>query len=122
MFVMFGHSNDKKLTHGANVIDMRNKTEVREAIIAINNMDAFIGGDSGLVHIALALHIPTVCIFGMIDPDLRLRYYTGKKKVVVKELGCTKCYGSLTDDCKKEKVIKCMDIEPEIIFNALKSL
>jgi ADP-heptose:LPS heptosyltransferase len=41
---------------------------LREFIAAVTWCSGFIGGDSGPVHIAAALGVPTVALFGPTDP------------------------------------------------------
>lgn len=49
-------------------INLINKTSVREAAIVLKRCNLFIGNDSGLVHLALAVGTPTVALFGPLDP------------------------------------------------------
>ncbi len=46
----------------------------RQSCAVINNSDAFIGSDSALLHIAGALGIPAVGLYGPFPADLRTRY------------------------------------------------
>lgn len=46
----------------------------RQSCAVINNADAFIGSDSALLHIAGALGIPAVGLYGPFPADLRTRY------------------------------------------------
>ena len=48
------------------------KTSVAELTQAVNNIDALVTGDTGTMHIALALKVPTVSLFVSANP-----YYTG---------------------------------------------
>lgn len=64
--------------------------------------DAVVAPDSGMLHIAAALRVPTVALFGPTDPALVLAGYTGKLVVlrgewtpaIRREIGCARpCYG-----------------------------
>lgn len=56
---------DKKYIQGKypNTIDLQCKTTIRDAINVVKDLDYMIAVDSGLMHVALTLHVPTVCIF-----------------------------------------------------------
>lgn len=57
---------------GANVKNLVNTLTIAELFWAISKCDAFITADSGPMHIAFALDIPTVAIFGVVKPSLRV--------------------------------------------------
>jgi ADP-heptose:LPS heptosyltransferase len=62
----------------------------------------FIGNDSGISHLASALGIPTIAIFGPTDP--RVWSPRGEKVCVVrKEIPCS--------PCTREKFSRCTDVE-----------
>ena len=50
------------------LIDIAGKTNLKEAIALISRCALFISNDSGLMHVAGALGIPTVAIFGSTNP------------------------------------------------------
>ena len=56
----------------ANVKDLVNKLTIPELFWTISKCDAFITADSGPMHIAFALDIPTVAVFGAVKPSLRV--------------------------------------------------
>ena len=49
--------------------------DIRETIVAISRMDLVIGPDTGPMHIAGSLGIPTLWLFGATDPEMRALYY-----------------------------------------------
>src|SRR5579863_104000 len=55
-------------TDDRRVIDLAGKTGLGEVAGVLARMDLFIGNDSGLLHVALALKIPAVGIFGWTSP------------------------------------------------------
>jgi ADP-heptose:LPS heptosyltransferase len=114
---------------GRNIVDLQGKTSIREAINVIRELDGMVAVDSGLMHVALTLHIPTVCLFTIITPDLRLRYYTGKYKAMHADVGCIGCGDLHMSECKHgdikkdpEFVAPCMNISPESICDNLKEM
>lgn len=121
-------------TERKNVIDLQGKTTLTQCFDAIGALDAMIACDSGLLHVALALHIPTVAWFSIISPDLRMRYYTGGKEILVKNMACRPCgdgsagdciHGSAADDPDyriPKFIAPCAKIEPKEFYEKLMSL
>jgi len=74
----------------ANLINLAGKTTLLEAIYLISQCSLFISNDSGLMHIAGALNIPTVAIFGSTNPTTTSPM--GSKSVIVRrEVPCSPC-------------------------------
>ena len=72
------------------LINLAGKTTLREAIYLISQCRLFISNDSGLMHIAGALNIPTIAIFGSTNPATTAP--VGNKSVVIcKEVSCSPC-------------------------------
>jgi ADP-heptose:LPS heptosyltransferase len=112
-----GYNKDKR------IIDLQGKTTVREAILIVRDMDYMISSDSGLMHIGLALHVPTVCLFGIITPELRVKYYKGHRRVIWKDLQCKGCGDFHMEVCKHEdkdkRLVPCMNIDPSDIYSKM---
>jgi heptosyltransferase II len=67
------------------------KTSIKELISQIGNLDLFITGDSGPMHLAAALKVPTVAIFGPTN-DKETSQWMNKKSIIVKKnLECQPC-------------------------------
>lgn len=49
--------------------------DIRETIVLIGQLDLVIGVDTGLMHVAGALNIPTLWLFGPTDPRVRINFY-----------------------------------------------
>ena len=67
------------------------KTSIDELISQISNLDLFITGDSGPMHLAAALQIPTVTIFGSTSDAETSQWMNEKSVVVKKNLECQPC-------------------------------
>lgn len=52
----------------AGIVDLVGRTTVAEAAALLRGARAFVGNDSGLMHLAGALGVPTVGLFGSTDP------------------------------------------------------
>jgi heptosyltransferase II len=67
------------------------KITIKELISQIANLDLFVTGDSGPMHIAAAFQIPTVAIFGPTN-DKETSQWTNEKKIILKKnLECQPC-------------------------------
>jgi heptosyltransferase II len=72
-FLVFGGPGEEELgkaiadSVGDSCINLCGKTTLREAISLIGQCRLFITNDSGLMHVAAALHIPQIAIFGSTD-------------------------------------------------------
>jgi len=62
----------KKAHYHANaaVTDLVNKLTLAELFWVIRRCDVFVTADSGPMHIAIALNVPTVALFGVVKPSL----------------------------------------------------
>ncbi len=100
------------------VVNLCGSTSVGEAIALVEKCDLFVTNDSGLMHVAAALDVPLVAIFGSTNPVA-----TGplgeKSRVVQVKLPCNPClkpecpYGHL--DCMRRVTV-------DMVEAAVKSL
>lgn len=72
--------------------DLTNKTTLSELIDYIATMNVFITNDSGPMHIAAALKVPIVAIFGPTDIGETAPYRVKKRAILLsKSLPCSPC-------------------------------
>jgi heptosyltransferase-2 len=102
----------------SHIHDWCGNTSLDEAIALIGMSQAVISNDSGLMHVAAALSIPQVAIFGSSDPA-HTPPLSEKAKVIWLNLPCSPCH-------KKECPLghlKCLkDILPEQVLTTLNTL
>jgi len=67
------------------------KTTIKELISQISNLDLFITGDSGPMHLAAAFQVPTVSIFGPTKNTQTSQWMNKKSVIVKKNLECQPC-------------------------------
>ena len=108
----------RKTKDAQRILMMAGKTSLRGLTALISECDSFISNDSGPMHIASALLMPIVAIFGSTD-----RAATGPfgqpHKVISKNLPCAPC---MKRECP-QKHLKCMtDITEDEVFDALKEM
>jgi heptosyltransferase-2 len=109
---------EQNTDNGQRILMMAGKTKLRELAALISECDAFITNDSGPMHMASALHIPIVAIFGSTNKTTTGPLGLGHK-IVSADLPCSPC---MKRECP-EIHIKCMtDITAEKVFTALKEV
>jgi heptosyltransferase-2 len=85
--LLFGSGSDRESTarvqshSGHSLVDLAGQTDLKEAMALISRCRLFISNDSGLMHVAGALGVPTVAIFGSTNPEATSP--PGKRSVVV---------------------------------------
>jgi ADP-heptose:LPS heptosyltransferase len=96
---------------------------MRRAFALASACDAIVAPDSSFVHLAGALDIPCIALYGPIDGHVRTRHYPKCKYLdVKKKLGCMPCWRNEQMPCKltNMRASVCMvDISINEIFNAL---
>jgi lipopolysaccharide heptosyltransferase I len=91
-------------------------TSLKQLIALLKRCSFFIGGDTGPLHLAAALNISTVAIYGPSDPA-RNGPYGDNHIIIHKKLDCSGCYKR---NCNK---IKCMEmISVDDVFEGVKEL
>ena len=92
------------------------KTTIKQLIELVRRADLYIGGDTGPLHIASTLCIPTVAIFGPKDPILYGPYHENTA-IINKELPCSPCRDRTCSDPE------CLTtILPDEVFQAVNQL
>ncbi len=101
--------------YASRILNFAGKTDLRQLSALISECDAFISNDSGPMHMASALYVPTVAIFGSTDSTATGPFGEGHM-IVTKGVACAPC---LERVCP-EGHLKCMtDITSDDVFNAL---
>ena len=74
-----------------NYQNLSGKTSISELVNQISNLDLFITGDSGPMHIAASSQVPTVALFGPTRDDETSQWMNPKSIIVKKNLDCQPC-------------------------------
>ena len=120
---IFGSSSEKEiairvsnLMH-ANPVNLCGKTTLGQAMALIRRCNLFLTNDSGLMHVAAALNIPIVAIFGPTD-HIVTSPVSRNARIVRHSIDCSPC---LKEICPSDH--RCMlSIEPEEVWQELESL
>ena len=102
-------------------INMCGKLSISETMSLVKNMDLVIGLDSGVIHMAAALDIPSILLHG---PTSLVRWKPRSEKCIVlsRHFSCSPCclQPGTVKYCKN-RVSDCMeDLAPDIVINTLK--
>ena len=104
--------------HTKNIHNWCGSTSLDEAIALIGKSKAVISNDSGLMHIAAALKVPQVAIFGSSDPA-HTPPLSNKAQVIWLNMPCSPCHKR---ECPLGH-LKCLkDILPEQVLATLNTL
>lgn len=76
---------------GGDCIDLSGKTSLAEAVDLMSIADAVVSNDSGLMHVAAALHRPLVAIYGSSDPHFTPPLNC-EHQIVSLGLDCSPCF------------------------------
>lgn len=88
--------------------DLAGKIDLRGLVAVLKKAKLFVGIDSGVMHVASAMDIPTVGIFGPTDP-FYVAPQNARSTVVRKDLACSPCY--LREDCLHRRCLEELDVE-----------
>ncbi|MDD5432472.1 MAG: glycosyltransferase family 9 protein [Candidatus Omnitrophica bacterium] len=123
--ILIGSNNERQLVESINSL-MKQKAinalglELTGLVSLIKRAALFIGNSTGPMHIASALKVPVVAIFGSSHPLDSYKTWgpQGENSVIItKNIGCPSC---LPADCRR---FECMDlITAEEVFSAAKGL
>jgi len=117
--LLFGQGEEKHLSDfiaggiGENCLNLAGKTTLARLAALLERCDLLLTNDTGPMHIAAALGVPVVAVFGPTDP--RTTAPAGEKHIIVrKPVACSPC---LKRRCPADH--QCMkEIGVEDVFNA----
>lgn len=105
-------------TNSIGVVNLVRRTKLREVLAIIALSDVFVGPISGLLHVAAALEIPSVGLFGAYNPKIRDKFWV-KNINLWHKLDCAPCNEHWTE-CPKGHPAPCMKIlQPEEVHAAI---
>ena len=92
---------------------------IQELGALIQFASIYLANDSGPMHIARGLGIPTLAIFGSTSPD---QFHFKEDAYIFKEQPCSPCHFYGRKSCPKAHLNCLNDIEPDDVWQALTSL
>lgn len=104
------------------IINLAGKTSIPELLALMKEMKMLVANDSGSVHIASALKVPVVAIFGPTVPEQGFAPYGTKHIIVQNRLKCAPCSAHGPRKCP-EGHFRCMkELKAEQVFDAVRKL
>ncbi|HIG41320.1 MAG: lipopolysaccharide heptosyltransferase I [bacterium] len=101
--------SNKEATDGGNVLKVLASVSLGGLIQEISSCTGVVAVDTGLGHLAVAMNIPMIGIYGSTDPLLTGPYGSRQEIVVSDNLPCIPC---LKRECKFQKSDDCSSIYP----------
>ena len=72
--ILVGDNNDYYFDDSDNIINLVGKTNLLDVAAILSMCDIFIGGDSGLSHVAFSMGTPSVVLYNLVPPEYRMPY------------------------------------------------
>ena len=117
VIILWGPGEKKEAEHlrkmGGNRAILSCPTNVPQLFSLLKRIDMYIGGDSGVMHLAAFAGCPMVAIFGPTDVNINAPY-SKNCTIVRKDLPCSPCKDK---DCQSRKCLT--DITVEGVFEAV---
>jgi len=114
--ILLGRRISQTMKHAP--VDLSGKTELSEAMALIERCSLFVTNDSGLMHVAAALKVPLIAIFGSTNATTT-GPLSSKSRVVQVPMVCSPC---LKPECP-EGHLRCMDqIDVDMVFDVAKEM
>ncbi|MGH2370929.1 MAG: glycosyltransferase family 9 protein, partial [Chloroflexota bacterium] len=115
-------ADEIKTRSGRTIVDLVGKTSVLELLAVLERASVVVSGDSGPLHLAVALHCPTVGIFGPTDPRISGPYQAPNAVVVRHDLPCSPCYRlDRVADCPLGHTLCQRLITPNAVYHAVRA-
>jgi len=119
--ILFGSEGDRGTTADVQrramhpLLDLAGVTDLRTAVSLIARCCLFVSNDSGLMHVAGGLNVPTIAIFGSTNP-LTTSPIGDKNTIIYRGVDCSPC---LKETCPTD--FRCMDlISTDEVYRAAK--
>ena len=98
-------------------------TTLAQTAMVLKRSSLFLGNDGGLVHLARALHVPLIALYGPVPPEVYGPYPPSPAAIAVykKDLACRPCYYKFRYNNQCQTVACLKDLTPDEVMNIIKS-
>lgn len=124
--ILFGGSEDQALcAHIASAMDhdpvvSAGALTLRESAALIAKCRVFLSNDTGIMHLAAAMRVPVVALFGATVPSFGFSPVGKGHTIIEKELSCRPCGSHGGRRCKEETFACMKTIHPDEVYEALR--
>jgi heptosyltransferase-2 len=121
---LFGSEKDKDVAEkivglaGEGCISLAGRTSLEDAIDLMSISDAVVSNDSGLMHVAAALDIPLVAVYGSSDPGFTPPL-NKKARILTLGLDCSPCFKR---ECPLGHLNCLREMKPEKVLEQLQGM
>lgn len=124
---LLGSEKDKNVTNEVNsktnnqCVNLAGKLELPETVALMSKAHCAVSNDSGLLHVAAALNIPLIGIYGSTSADFTPPLIDANKKAIlsIDNLACRPCFQTT---CKYQHYQCLYDIKPDLVLNTINKL
>jgi len=119
------HNRKLKTVSDNRILNITGCTNPVEFMSILSACDAVVSVDTSAVHVCGFLGIPTIALFGPINPVLRTCYYPDVETIWLNDqFDCCPCYDWQTHCCHKKSSYRgCMkNINPKMVLDKLQSI
>ncbi|HVU26198.1 MAG TPA: lipopolysaccharide heptosyltransferase II [Verrucomicrobiae bacterium] len=100
VWILFGGKSDEAITNQIEsaignrqlVINLAGKTSLRELMSLLKLCRVLLTNDTGPMHVAAALDVPVVAIFGSTSPELTGPIFSANSKILKSDAPCSPCF------------------------------
>jgi len=124
--VLLGSADEKRLVEIASArndgVDLTGKLNLEELAAVMKELKLLVCNDGGPLHMAVALGVSTVSIFGPVDEKVYGPYPPDEKHIVVKkDMPCRPCYKNFRfNGCANNRRLE--DISVDDVFEKVKKI
>ncbi len=102
-------------------IVLAGETTLAQTAMMLKKSALFIGNDGGLVHLAHALHVPLIALYGPVPPEVYGPYPPSSDAIAVsnQDLACRPCYYKFRYNSQCQTIACLRDLKPEDVFEQI---
>ena len=119
---VLGSGNDahagRTIAASGSAVDLCGRTSLLDAVDLLAAASAVVSNDSGLMHVAAAVRVPLVALYGSTSPEFTPPL-SERAAVLERELDCRPCFQR---ECPLGHLACLRNISAEHVFNALRRL
>lgn len=116
LFILIGKFENQGYTLGNyNVVDLTNKTNLKDVVAILYLSDFFFGVDNGISHIASALSKRCFVIFGPTIPEFGFFPNFSDYKIIQRSIPCRPCSLHGTKRCPREHFACMRTLDPKYV-------